>query len=45
VNFSAIQIFWIILLVISISSIVRIFREKGWSLKSFIRIEDVDDEE
>ncbi|MEC7821144.1 MAG: hypothetical protein VX932_01580 [Candidatus Neomarinimicrobiota bacterium] len=44
-NFSPVQIFWIILLAISISSIVRIFREKGWSYKNFIRIEDVDDEE
>jgi hypothetical protein len=43
--FSAIQIFWIILLVISVSSIIRIFREKGWSIKNFIRIENVDDEE
>tara|TARA_Y100000590_G_scaffold35609_1_gene38659 strand:- start:439 stop:576 length:138 start_codon:yes stop_codon:yes gene_type:complete len=44
-NFSPVQIFWIILLVISISSIVRIFREKGWTFKNFIRIEDLDDEE
>tara|TARA_B110000014_G_scaffold263726_1_gene261521 strand:- start:2364 stop:2495 length:132 start_codon:yes stop_codon:yes gene_type:complete len=39
-----VKIFWIVLLVISISSIIKIFKEKGWTIKNFIRIEDVDDE-
>ncbi len=43
-NFSAVQIFWIILIVIGLLSIKRIVAEKGWSLKDFIRVEDVDDD-
>ncbi|MDP6339552.1 MAG: hypothetical protein QF842_04385 [Candidatus Marinimicrobia bacterium] len=43
-NFSAVQIFWIILIVIALVSIKRIISEKGWTLKNFIRVEDVDDE-
>ena len=39
-----VKVFWIVLLVISISSIIKIFKEKGWTIKKFIRIEDVDDE-
>ena len=39
-----VKVFWIVLLVISISSIIKIFIEKGWTIKNFIRIEDVDDE-
>ena len=43
-NFSAVQIFWIILIVIGLLSIKRIVAEKGWSLRDFIRVEDVDDD-
>lgn len=43
-NFSAVQIFWIILIVIALISIKRIMAEKGWNLKNFIRVEDVDDD-
>jgi len=42
--FSAVQIFWIILIVIGLISIKRIIAQKGWSLKDFIRVEDVDDD-
>ena len=41
---SFVQIFWIILLAISIASIIKIFRQKDWSLGNFIRVEDVDEE-
>jgi len=43
-QFSFVQIFWIILLAISIASIVKIFRQKNWTLGNFIRVEDVDEE-
>ncbi len=43
-NFSAVQIFWIILIVIALISVKRIIAQKGWSLKDFIRVEDVDDD-
>ncbi len=43
-NFSAVQIFWIILIAIALVSILRIIRQKGWKLNKFIRIEDVEDE-
>ena len=39
-----VKVFWIVLLVISISRIIKMFKEKGWTIKNFIRIEDVDDE-
>tara|TARA_Y100000817_G_scaffold211394_1_gene165957 strand:- start:747 stop:884 length:138 start_codon:yes stop_codon:yes gene_type:complete len=42
---SFVQIFWIILLAISIASIIKIFRQKDWSLGNFIRVEDVDEED
>jgi len=44
-NFSIEQIFWVILIMISIVSILRIIRKKGWKLNNFIRIEDVKDED
>ena len=44
-NFSIEQIFWVILIMISLVSILRIIRQKGWKLNNFIRIEDVKDEE
>lgn len=43
-NFSFVQIFWIILILIALVSIKRIITEKGWTLKNFIRVEDVDDD-
>ena len=42
--FSFIRIFWIVLILISIASLVKIFRQKGWTLGNFIRVEDIDDE-
>jgi len=44
-NFSIEQIFWVILIIISLVSILRIIRKKGWKLNNFIRIEDVKDED
>jgi hypothetical protein len=43
-NFSFVQIFWIVLFIIAIASIRRIATQKGWTIKNFIRVEDVDDE-
>ena len=42
-NFSLVQIFWIVLIIIALRSVKRIIVEKGWTLKNFIRVEDVDD--
>ena len=44
-NFSIEQIFWVILIMISLVSIIRLIRQKGWKLNNFIRIEDVKDED
>jgi len=44
-NFSIEQIFWVILIMISLVSILRIIRQKGWKWDNFIRIEDVKDED
>ena len=44
-NFSIEQIFWVILIMISLVSIIRLTRQKGWKLNNFIRIEDVKDED
>ena len=41
-NLTFVQIFWIVLIIISIISIRRIIIEKGWKIKNFIRVEDVD---
>lgn len=43
-RFTFVQVFWIVLIVISLISLKRIIAQKGWSLKNFIRVEDVDDE-
>jgi len=43
-NFTFVQIFWIVLIIIAITSIRRIATQKGWTLKNFIRVEDVDDD-
>ncbi len=43
-NFTFVQIFWIVLIIIALRSVKRIIVEKGWTLKNFIRVEDVDDE-
>ena len=42
---SFVQIFWIVIIAISIASIVKIFQQKGWNIGNFIRVEDVDDNE
>jgi|TARA_B100001059_G_C17586138_1_gene452323 hypothetical protein len=42
---SFVQIFWIILIVISIASIIKIFKQKEFSIGNFIRVEDVEDDE
>tara|TARA_Y100000817_G_scaffold62108_1_gene46583 strand:- start:523 stop:660 length:138 start_codon:yes stop_codon:yes gene_type:complete len=42
---SFVQIFWIVLIIISIASIVKIFKQKEFSVGNFIRVEDVDDDE
>ena len=39
------NLFWVILIMISLLSIIRLIRQKGWKLNNFIRIEDVKDEE
>ena len=41
-NLSFVQIFWIVLIIISIISIRRIVIQKGWTLKNFIRVEDIE---
>tara|TARA_B100001750_G_C15514532_1_gene606022 strand:- start:1568 stop:1789 length:222 start_codon:yes stop_codon:yes gene_type:complete len=43
-RFTFVQIFWIILIVIALVSIKRIVSKKGWTLKNFIRVEEVDDD-
>tara|TARA_B100000575_G_scaffold67877_1_gene52441 strand:- start:4 stop:141 length:138 start_codon:yes stop_codon:yes gene_type:complete len=42
---SFVQIFWIVLIVISIASIIKIFRQREFSFGNFIRVEDVEDDE
>ena len=42
---SFVQIFWIILIVISIASIIKIFKQKEFSIGNFIRVEDVEEDE
>ena len=42
---SFVQIFWIILIAISIASIIKIFKQKEFSLGKFIRVEDIEDDE
>jgi hypothetical protein len=42
---SFVQIFWIILIVISIASIIKILKQKEFSIGNFIRVEDVEDDE
>tara|TARA_B100001996_G_scaffold196738_1_gene150717 strand:- start:127 stop:267 length:141 start_codon:yes stop_codon:yes gene_type:complete len=44
-SFSFIQIFWIVLILISIASLKKIFRQKGWTFGNFIRVEDVEEDE
>jgi hypothetical protein len=44
-NFTFVQIFWIILIIISIISIKRIVLQKGWTLKNFIRVEDIEEKD
>jgi hypothetical protein len=41
-NLTFVQIFWIVLIIISIISIRRIVIQKGWTLKNFIRVEDIE---
>jgi len=43
-NFTFVQIFWIVIIIIAITSIRRIANQKGWTLKNFIRVENVDDD-
>tara|TARA_B000000475_G_C15626352_1_gene295416 strand:- start:295 stop:435 length:141 start_codon:yes stop_codon:yes gene_type:complete len=38
-----VQIFWIVLILIALISIKRIIIQKGFKLKNFIRVEDVDE--
>ena len=40
-----VQIFWIILIIIALISIRRIIIERGFKLKNFIRVEDINDGE
>jgi len=42
---SFVQIFWIALIVISVASIIKIFKKNEFSVGNFIRIEDVEDDE
>jgi|TARA_B100001094_G_scaffold124953_1_gene120860 hypothetical protein len=42
---SFVQIFWIILIAISIASIIKILKQKEFSIGNFIRVEDVEDDE
>tara|TARA_B100001250_G_scaffold40410_2_gene32091 strand:+ start:6617 stop:6757 length:141 start_codon:yes stop_codon:yes gene_type:complete len=44
-SFSFIQIFWIVLILISIASLKKILRQKGWTFGNFIRVEDVEEDE
>ena len=39
-NFTFVQVFWIVLIIIAIASIRRIATQKGWIIKNFIRVED-----
>jgi hypothetical protein len=43
-NLTFVQIFWIILIIISLMSIKRIINEKGFKLKNFIRVEDIEED-
>ena len=43
-NLTFVQIFWIILIIISLMSIKRIINEKGFKLKIFIRVEDIEED-
>mgnify|MGYP006101490489 CR=1 FL=1 len=43
-NLTFIQIFWIVLIIISMMSIRKIIIQKGWTLKNFIRVEDVEED-
>ena len=38
-----VQIFWIVLIAIALISIKRIILKKGFKLKNFIRVEDVNE--
>ena len=42
---SFVQIFWIVLIVLSLASILKIIKQKESSIGNFIRVEDVDDDE
>ena len=42
---SFVQIFWIVLIVISVASIIKIFKQKEFTFGDFIRVEDVEDDE
>jgi|TARA_B100001758_G_C18326978_1_gene566544 hypothetical protein len=42
---SFVQIFWIVLIVLSLASILKIIKQKEFSVGNFIRVEDVDDDE
>tara|TARA_B100001142_G_C14308633_1_gene645781 strand:- start:1780 stop:1917 length:138 start_codon:yes stop_codon:yes gene_type:complete len=42
---SFVQIFWIVLIVLSLASILKIIKQKEFSIGNFIRVEDVDDDE
>ena len=42
---SFVQIFWIILIAISIASIIKIFKQKEFTIGNFIRVENVEDDE
>jgi len=44
-NLTFVQIFWIILIIISIMSLKRIVTQKGWKIKNFIKIEDVEEKD
>ena len=44
-NLTFVQIFWIVLIIISIISIRRIVIQKGWTLKNFIRVEDIEEKD
>jgi hypothetical protein len=43
-NITFVQIFWIILIIISLISIKRILHEKGFKIKNFIRVEDIEED-
>ena len=42
-SFTFVQIFWIVLIAIALISIKRIILQKGFKLKNFIRVEDIDE--